>query len=140
MIVKEISLDLFKQYANVSYTAVFGKQYNMKQHRTDGVYCAFDKETFVGFVTYFFSNEDEINLSYGGIVREYRSYNTVKLFKEVLSKLSDIAKIAIMKIKNTNVTMIKLALHTGFIINGYSIYPEGNFCHFIKDLRGDKNG
>lgn len=104
----------------------------------DWIYVVIDeeKDKCIGFTTVSLVKKGEVYIHWGGTMPEYRgTFNILRYFRELLSLIhSNGFKWILLDTENTNAAMIKLALSSGFIINGTKQTTLGKlYLQMIKE-------
>lgn len=104
--------------------------------RIDFALVAFNEGNVIAFAQLFELNAESVYIGSGGSIREHRgSFNILGFFTEGLSILSCKYKRALMTVKNTNTPMIKMALKTGFLINGTRNVNGETYLEMLLEFR-----
>jgi len=106
------------------------------------VYLVWYKAKYVGFMSAYLHNTDEVYLQYAGFNDEHKGFMAVGLFKEIIENVHKDYKGIICRIENTNISALKVAMNAGFIIMGIRCLSQSSqiFVELIKIKEDNNNG
>lgn len=119
MQITRVSLDEWRdRFANNSYTQSFGQNRDISLERIDFALIAVN-ENPVGFVTCIEMDAETIYWQFGGAFDEIkRSLMVLTYYVSFINYCKERYKRITTRVENTNISMIRMALACGFLIQG----------------------
>lgn len=123
--------DITNRLHDAAFLSVFDKIGKINPDQISGIYMGYTNKGFIGFISYSKLNDEFLNLSFGGIVKEKRGAETIGSYRKVLEMIKE--KTLLTQIESTNIAMLKISLHLGFEINGFTTINNIGYVNLIKN-------
>ncbi len=118
------------------YKAIFFRSFGFYvEHRTpDAVMLVEEKDRSIlyAFASLFEKSKQEVYICYGGAIR--RGPRAIVSMRLVVEELHKTYPYITLNVENSNVAMLKLALHVGFLIIGTRVAVDGTTI--VELMRG----
>ena len=102
------------------------------------IYMGWHKKEYVGFMSAYLHNIDEVYLQYAGFNDKHKGHIAVGLFREVVEYVHRDYRVILCRIENTNISALKVAMNTGFLIIGIRCLNVINGIRIFVELLKNK--
>lgn len=124
--------------SELAHQVCFGEARPTSLNRHHFVIGVFGNKELAGYFTCIEMDSETAYIQYGGAFPNYeKSIYVVPGYLKMLDILGSSYKRAWTRVENTNVSMLKLALHAGFIVAGASSFKGKLFLELTKDFGGN---
>lgn len=130
-ITKVLPID-WKSVSKNTHAAVFGTVRDPDVDRIDFSLIVSINEVPLGYITGKELDSETVYWQFGGTLR--KDFRTIRAYQMCIDEMKKYYKRITTCILNTNQTMLKMAMHVGFLINGVRYHDGKVLVELVKEL------
>lgn len=135
--IETITKEDWSKFSAQAHLISFGENSHPHEDRIDYAILVIDGEKPAGFATIKEMDCSTAYMQHGGAFPEHeKTVHVVKQYRSMLKFLSTKYKYVTTRILNTNSAMLRLAMSSGFVINGTYFHSPKLYVELKYDCRG----